>query len=237
MSGEVTKTRKGMSHPLDWCVEEGWEWDMVVRAIGVEPEQSEGVAFWDPAAGFGHSASRLQGWFAGPFFLSDLVENVAYDDFFERPTYFNGHFLEQSAPPAPKVSIWMNPPYSYCKGEGEYARMRIGEAFVRHALKLALKLATHRVVALFPLKWISGGKGRGPLFRFDHPPQKVLIFTQRPSMPPGDMIEALERAGKAYKGGQIDYCAVVWDVREPTVPGETRIIWLGRFDDPAEALS
>lgn len=230
MGGEVTNTRKISRHPLDWCVEQGWEWDMVVRAIGTEPEKSEGVAFWDPAAGYGHSASRLQGWFDGPFYLSDLVENVAYDDFFERPTFASGDFLSFTAPPADKVSIWMNPPFSYCKGWGEYGGMLIGEAFVRHALKLA----THRVVALFPLKWLSGGKARGPLFRFDHPPQKVLVFTQRPSMPPGDMIEALEAAGKAYKGGQIDYCAVVWDVRNPTAPEDTRTIWLPRFDDPAE---
>lgn len=232
MSGEVSKTKLASRHPLDWCVEEGWEWDMIVRAIGTEPEASEGVAFWDPCAGFGHSASRLQGWFNGPFYLSDLVENVAYEDFLEPPTFFRAHFLDQTVPPALKVSIWMNPPYSYCKGEGEYGGMLIGEAFVRHALKLA----THRVVALFPLKWLSGGKRRGPLFRFDHPPQKVLFFTQRPSMPPGDMIPALERAGKAYKGGQIDYCAVVWDVREPTSPGETRAIWLPRFDDPVEGI-
>ena len=228
MAGEVTKTRMAMRHPLDWCVEEGWEWDMIVRAIGTEPEKSESVAFWDPAAGFGHSASRLQGWFDGPFFLSDLVNNVAWEDFDEAPTYFDGDFLSQTEPPAPKCSIWMNPPYSYCRGHGIYSAMLIGEAFVRHALKLA----THRVVALFPLKWLSGGKARGPLFRFDHPPQQTLVFTQRPSMPPGDMIPALEAYGKAYKGGQIDYCAVVWDVRAPTAPGETRTIWLPRFDDP-----
>ena len=220
MAGEVTRTRPTSRHPLDWCVEEGWEWDMVVRQIGTEPEASEDVAFWDPAAGFGHSASRLQGWFKGPFYLSDLVENVAYEDFDVRPTYFNADFLEALAPPAPRCSIFFNPPYSYRKG--------IGEAFVRRALQLA----THRVVALFPLKWLYGGKVRGRMFRRDHPPQQVLVFTQRPSMPPGDMIPALERAGKAYKGGQIDYCALVWDVREPTAPGETRIIWLPRFDDP-----
>jgi hypothetical protein len=31
---------------------------------------------------------------------------------------------------------------------------------------------------------------------------------------------------RAYRGGMIDYCAVVWDVRHPTAPGETRTIWL-----------
>lgn len=232
MSGEVTRTKMASRHPLDWCVEEGWEWDMVVGAIGVEPEKSEGVAFWDPAAGYGHSASRLQGWFDGPFYLSDLVENVAWDDFDTPPVYFDQHFLAAREAPAPKCSIWMNPPYSYCKGDGVYGGIPIGEAFVRHALKLA----THRVVALFPLKWLSGGKKRGPLFRFDHPPQQILFFTQRPSMPPGDMIPALEAVGKAYKNGQIDYCAVVWDVRHPTPHGETRCTWLPRFDDPVEGI-
>ncbi|MDZ4308410.1 class I SAM-dependent methyltransferase [Allopontixanthobacter sp.] len=223
MSGELTRTKASHRHPLDWYVEQGWEWDMIMRQIGTDPELADDAAIWDPCAGFGHSGSRLESWGFGRIYLSDLVENVAYDDFLIRPIYFSGDFLEQSAPPESPCSIFFNPPYSYIKG--------IGEAFVRHALQLA----THRVVALFPIKWLSGGKVRGRLFRFDHPPQQVLYFMQRPSMPPGDLIEAM--GSRAYRGGQIDYCALVWDVRRPTAPGDTRSIWLPRFDDPIEGIA
>ena len=111
----------------------------------------------------------------------------------------------------------MNPPYSYQDG--------ILEAFCRRALRLA----THRVVVLAPLKWLAGGLGRGPFFRTDCPPQQILYFTQRPSMPPGDMIHLM--GNRAYRGGAIDYVAVVWDVRFPTAPGETRSVWLPRLGE------
>ena len=35
-----------------------------------------------------------------------------------------------------------------------------------------------------------------------------------------------EVRARAYRGGMVDYCAVVWDVRFPAAPGETRTIWL-----------
>jgi len=98
--------------------------------------------------------------------------------------------------------------------------MIVSEAFVRRALHLA----TDRVVMILPAKWLAMGKKRSRLVRIDHPPQFVLHFCERPSMPPGDMIDAM--GGRAYRGGMVDYCAVVWDVRKPTLPGETRTIWL-----------
>ncbi|MDE2595990.1 MAG: hypothetical protein KGL44_03835 [Sphingomonadales bacterium] len=52
----------------------------------------------------------------------------------------------------------------------------------------------------------------------------VLHLTQRPSMPPGDRIALM--GGRAFRGGMIDYCWIVWNVRKPTLPGQTRTIWL-----------
>lgn len=219
MRGEISSGKFAKRHPLDWYVEFGWEWDQVVRAIGVEEELADGVAIWDPAAGYGHCGSRLAGWgFADRIFLSDLVHNVAYRDFDVRPTFFAADFLEVTEPPVRPISIWSNPPYSYRPG--------IAEAFVRHALTLA----THRVVMLLPNKWLAPGvdvkvwSNRSRLFRKDHPPLQVLHFSQRPSMPPGDRIHLM--GNRAFSGGMVDYCAIVWDVRRPTAPGETRTIWL-----------
>ena len=215
MRGEISSGRHAQRHPLDWYVEEGWEWDQIVAAIGLEAEILERVAIWDPAAGFGHSGSRLQGiGFTGEIILSDLVNNVAWGDFQwpDQARFFPADFLDDTtvAPPLP-CSIFCNPPYSYRKG--------IAEDFVRQALRLA----THRVVMLLPNKWLSS-QARYRLFMRDHPPATVLHFTQRPSMPPGDRIALM--GNRAYRGGMIDYCAIVWDVRAPTKPGETRTVWL-----------
>lgn len=220
MRGELSSAKFEKRHPLDWYVEEGWEWDQIMRAIGTDRDvYGEDVALWDPCCGYGHSGSRLEAWgYGGRIHLSDLVENVAYGDFMGRPRFFSADFLDVSAPPATPVSIYCNPPYSYKPG--------IAEAFVRHALRLA----THRVVMLLPNKWLAPGvdvkpwSNRSKLFRIDHPPQLVLHFSQRPSMPPGDRIHLM--GNRAYRGGMVDYCAIVWDVRNPAAPGETRTIWL-----------
>lgn len=226
MRGEISTGRKKKRHPYDWYVEQGWEWEQIVAAIGLE-EAETGAAIWDPAAGFGHSASRLQGLgFKGKLLLSDLVERVAWSDF-EHPEqvhFASKCFVEDSLVAFrrtyPRISIWCNPPFSYRHYWRDGRKMIVSEAFVRRALQLA----TDRVVMILPAKWLAMGKRRSRLVRVDHPPQFVLHFCERPSMPPGDMIEAM--GGRAYRGGMVDYCAVVWDVRRPTAPGETRTIWL-----------
>lgn len=212
MRGEISSAKFAKRHPLDWYVEEGWEWDQIVDAIGVADLISEGVAIWDPAAGYGHCGSRMEGWgFDGRIWLSDVVDNVAWGDFEHRPNFFSADFLELDCAPVSPVSIWCNPPYSYRKG--------IAEAFARQALRLA----THSVVMLLPNKWLSS-QSRYRLFMRDHAPTTVLHFTQRPSMPPGDRIHLM--GGRAYRGGMVDYCAIHWDVQIPAAPGETRTIWL-----------
>lgn len=218
MRGEISSARQAKRHPLDWYVEQGWEWYQIAEAIGMADEVADGAYLWDPAAGYGHMGSRMCGYVGEDhIILSDVVENVAWDDFTAAPRFFSADFLEVETAPASPLSIFCNPPFSYRKG--------ISEAFVRHALKLA----THRVVMLLPAKWLAAGKARGKLFRFDHPPQRVLHFTQRPSMPPGDRIHLM--GNRAYRGGMVDYCAIVWDVRKPTLPGETRTIWLPRLGE------
>lgn len=113
-------------------------------------------------------------------------------------------------------NIIFNPPYSY--------RPRIAEAFVRRALELA----GMTVAALVPIKWLCT-QVRFDLFA-QHPPKMILVLSTRPSMPPGNKIAHL--GSKAFKGGTIDYCWVVWEAgyRGPT---ETR--WIKRDDDATAA--
>lgn len=239
-SGEISSGRKAKRHPLDWYCEQGWEWRQILQAIGLR-EQENGSAIWDPACGFGTSGAWLQGeGFDGQILLSDLVNNLRPQDFanldatswasidFLETERFEGGItyrdgidrLHQMPVIAKGLSIWSNPPYSYKKVWFDGGQVSISEAFVRQALKLA----TDRVVMILPHKWLAMGKRRSLLVRRDHPPQYVLHFCERPSMPPGDMIAAM--GDRAFRGGMIDYCAVVWDVRNPTAPGETRTIWL-----------
>jgi len=222
MRGEISTGRQAKRHPLDWYVEQGWEWEQIVAAIGLR-EQDAGSVIWDPACGYGHCGSRLQGiGFTGIVELSDLVDNVEWTDFEypDKAWWHGSDFLATANSVTGPLSIWSNPPYSYKKVWYDGRKVSISEAFVRHALKLA----TDRVVMILPAKWLAMGKRRSRLVRIDHPPAFVLHFCERPSMPPGDMITAM--GGRAYSGGMVDYCAVVWDCRTPTAPGETRTIWL-----------
>jgi hypothetical protein len=84
-----------------------------------------------------------------------------------------------------------------------------------------------------PSKWLAS-QARYQLFT-DHPPQAVLHLCQRPSMPPGDLIAAMGK--RAFSGGMTDYCWIVWDVKRPTAPGQTRTIWLPPLHRSSEILS
>lgn len=215
--GELSSSKQSRRHPLDWCVEQGWVWEQIVDEIGLQEEILGHCTIWDPACGYGHSLSSLQGLgFAGELAASDLVNNIAWDDFDrpERVTFTPADFIADFKPEraSKPTSIFMNSPFSYDR-----------KPWLEWFCRQALAIATHRVVAIAPLKWLDPGKKRSRFFRIDFPPQKILYFTTRPSMPPGDKIHLM---ATPYQNGQISYCALVWDVRFPTAPGDTRSIWL-----------
>jgi len=228
MRGEISTGTFAKRHPLDWYCEEEWVTYQLFKALGgFADDKAAGLSIYDPAAGYGRTAVTFH---AHGFrtFLSDVVCNVDWATFEatgnrQRPLFRNEDFLLIEQAPMP-CSIVCNPPYSYIKG--------IAEAFARHALKLA----SGRVCMLLPNKWLSS-QARFDLFIIEHPPQAVLHLTQRPSMPPGDCIHLMGK--RAFRGGMIDYCWIVWDVRKPTAPGETRTIWLpplSRMDETYSGL-
>jgi len=225
MRGEISSGAFAKRHPLDWYCEEEWVTFQLFKALnGFADDKAQGLTIWDPAAGYGRTAVPFHAHGFSTY-LSDVVENVDWAEFEAcgrkpQPGFRNEDFLRIEKAPAP-CTIVCNPPYSYIKG--------IAEAFVRHALKLA----TGRVCMLLPNKWLSS-QVRYDLFMVDHPPQAVLHLTQRPSMPPGDRIHLM--GNRAFRGGMIDYCWIVWDVRKPTIPGETRSIWLPPIGRNIEAL-
>lgn len=229
MRGELSSGKHAKRHPLDWYCEEEWVTYQLFQALGgFAREKAEGLTIWDPAAGYGRTVVTFHAHSFSTY-LSDVVENVDWAEFEActsapaLPGFRNEDFLLIDVAPAP-CTIVCNPPYSYIKG--------IAEAFARHALQLA----SSRVCMLVPNKWLAS-QVRYKLFMEDHPPAAVLHLMQRPSMPPGDRIHLM--GNRAFRGGMIDYCWIVWDVRKPTRPGETRTIWLppfGRVITPIKGL-
>lgn len=219
MRGEISSAKFDKRHPLDWYVDPQWCAHQLIKHMAdFRHEKVNGYAIWDPCCGRGNTLAFFTEY-GLPCFASDVVDNLAWEEFEDtsygrtKPEWFSADFLELTEAPA-KCSIVFNPPYSYRKG--------IAEAFVRQALRLSSNL----VCALLPNKWLSS-QARYQLFEIDHPPAQVLHLTQRPSMPPGDRIKLM--ANRAFRGGMIDYCWIVWDVQNPTPRGETRVRWLPRL--------
>ncbi len=239
MRGEISSGRHAKRHPYDWYVEEPWVVRQLMEALGnFRRELTAGETLWDPACGRGTIPGELgalaafSGGCAPEFrqrlLLSDIVDNVETERLeHARWDFFPADFLELAAAPA-RCSIVCNPPYSYRKVQG----VLISELFARHALTLT----SRRVCLLLPSKWLSS-QSRWRLFS-EFPPAAVLHLCQRPSMPPGDRIAAM--GNRAFRGGMVDYCWIVWDVTRPVRPGETRTVWLpplGRPVPPIEGLA
>ena len=221
--GELSSGKFAKRHPLDWYQEEPWVSGQLRLALN-EFRDHDKLIIWDPAAGSGAIGATFAAW-GHAVLLSDVVNRIDPEHFdppsVAIPEFLNRDFLEIEEALMP-CSIVTNPPYSYCKGHGDYAGMLISEAFARHAIKLVTACGGAYVCMLLPSKWLASQR-RYSLFT-TYPPAAVLHLTQRPSMPPGDRIAAM--GNRAFRGGMVDYCWIVWDVRRPTRPGETRTIWL-----------
>lgn len=101
-------------------------------------------------------------------------------------------------------NIVMNPPYG-----------QLAQPIIEHALRHARRY----VCALVQTKFLSSQK-RHKLFSRDET-EKIIIFSRRPSMPPGEL---LVREGEAIRGnGSIDFCWVVWNVYSN--PGPVTVEW------------
>lgn len=86
-------------------------------------------------------------------------------------------------------------------------------------IEKALASARHKVAALVQTKFLASQK-RHSLFMMRET-ERVLIFSRRPSMPPGDML--MKHGEDIRGGGSIDYCWVVWNKDHD---GGCRISWI-----------
>jgi len=222
-------------HPWDWYVEQPWVTEKLIEALG--PDQF-GEMVWDPACGRGNllscfeeywTFSRIEKKADGPRQYLDKVlgSDICFRGYERQWRDHNDiahwNFLSDDGRQARgfplyryenhHLSIVSNPPYS--QQAGKLVR-GLAEEFCRKALTIA----THKVCMLLPLKWMAGEARQR--FLAEYPPRFYLILNERPSMPPGNMIEQL--GDKAFKRGKVDYMWVVWDKQVVTLPGETRTI-------------
>ncbi|MEJ7933627.1 hypothetical protein WG907_05050 [Sphingobium sp. AN558] len=182
-------------HPWDWYVEEQWVTHALCDVLPMEPD----VTYLDPFAGRCHIPDALadRGLTA---FGTDLFERGDSPRFLGTHDFLGDqiHMLEAM----PGLSIVMNPPFSYQNG-------CLVRGLAEKCIRRALSIATHRVCALLPIKWLASA-GRFRLFT-EHMPSGIYVLSERPSMPPGDQIAALGEA--AYAHGKVDYVWIVWDRR------------------------
>ncbi|MFC4255692.1 hypothetical protein GRI97_17590 [Altererythrobacter xixiisoli] len=200
MSAELSGPPQGKGrHPWDWYVEEHW----VTHALASVVPLDRAVTYLDPCCGQLHIPEALAALGLPHVHGTDLFERAPDHRLFLGCHDFLGdqrHLLEASQ----RLSIIMNPPYSCQDGR----RVRgLAEQFIRRALAIA----TDKVCAVLPLKWL-GSAGRYQLFA-QFPPAAIWILSERPSMPPGDAIAALGKA--AFNNGKVDYMWVVWDAAAP----------------------
>ncbi len=98
-------------------------------------------------------------------------------------------------------NIVTNPPYN------------LSERFILHALNFT----AYRVAILARVAFLNG-QARYKTLYTRHVPEKVVILSRRPSMPPGgqDIIPV---------GGKTDFCWIVWNNGPDHKSGKCELVW------------
>lgn len=209
MSAELASdsARKKPRHPWDWYVEQQW----VTHALADQIDLESHVSYLDPFCGVGNIplALRQRGLSA---FGTDKFTRTDHPLFLGEHDFLGDqrHMMEASQ----SLSIVMNPPFSYQDGA-------LVKGLSLRICKRALELASHKVCALLPIKWLSSQE-RYRFFMETRP--TILIFSERPSMPPGTEVEEL--ADKAWKRGKVDYMWLVWDKQNSAPHDHAPTIWI-----------
>lgn len=221
LAGSLSGGKKGDRHPWDWYVEEQWVTHRLADFVALESD----VTYLDPFCGQMHiplalAELGLDAW------GTDIVCRAGDRRFLGEHDFLGPQFHMLEASPA--LSIVMNCPYSFQDG-------KLVRGLAEKCVRRALSIATHKVCAILPLKWLAS-KGRHRLFS-ELTPIGVWILCERPSMPPGDKIAQLGK--KAFQDGKVDYMWVVWDKRaEPMRDGQGRAFaptyWIPPRQKPAQ---
>lgn len=209
MTAELSNnaSKKRPRHPWDWYVEQQW----VTHALADHIDLESHVSYLDPFCGMGNIplALRQRGLAA---YGTDKFTRTDHPLFLGEHDFLGDqrHMMEAG----PSLSIIMNPAFSFQNGA-------LVKGLSLQICKRALEIATHKVCALLPLKWLAS-QDRSHFFTDTRP--RVLIFSERPSMPPGNEIEAL--GDRAWKRGKVDYMWLVWDKQNPHPHDHAPTVWI-----------
>jgi hypothetical protein len=178
----------------EWYVDPPWVTEALIDQIPFLG------TIWDPACGRGTipEVFRSRGY---ETMATDLIDR-GYERFDQQLDFLSlqAGLVSEPGP----INIVTNPPFN------------LSVEFVQQAMLID---QIDRVAIIAQLKFLAS-QARFNLFR-QYPPTDVLILSRRPSMPPGALIE--EMGDRAFKGGQMDYCWIVWRLGHR---GATRIQWL-----------
>lgn len=186
--------------PYDWYKEGPRPVEQLFDAIDFGDD-----LIWDPSCGSGNilDIAKKRGH---PTFGCDIIDRHA------RHPFKRGDYLRmERGPQAPadrSISVVNNPPYGYVPG--------IAEAFIRRTLEH--HLTVRRAAFLVPIAFLCSDT-RWRLFSVDHMPSHVCILSERPTMPPGSMVDQYT----TYDGGMADY---VWIVFTRPHRWKTQMLWL-----------
>lgn len=187
LNGTSKKDAEYPRDPFGWYVEPESAVDQLFDLLDFE-----GV-IWDPSCGRGTilDVARRRGFRTIGSDIEDRYRPGGHQ-------FYRANFLSnvRSGPSVP-YSIVNNPPYN----EPERG---LAEKFVRHAHKLG---GWHRAAFLVPVEF-QCTEGRYPLFTRDCRPSHIISLMERPSMPPGVMLEA--KGESCRKGGMAEYIWVVF---------------------------
>lgn len=170
-------------HAEEWYVEQSW---CSSRLFDVEDFRG---AVLDPACGRGQipKSAMSRGLVAVGSDLVDRGAGYLVADFLA-PNYAETVSLPFGIP----LHVVSNPPFER------------GREFAERALDLITPRA--KVAMIFPTRRLNAA---GAWLKFT-PLKAVYYLTPRPSMPPGEIFEALLREGKSPSGGKQDFCWLVW---------------------------
>lgn len=194
------RAKKWERAPYDWYREQAWCVEQIMAAIDFGQD-----LIWDPTCGMGNTldVAAARGH---PTIGSDIIDRMP------RHRFFRANILRLSRAPTPPeghaLSVICNPPYSYI------------EDIAERVIRAVLCFNVRRAAFIVPIAFLAGQERRR-FFTRDFRPSHTAIYSQRPTMPPGHMIEEL---AKPFEGGMQDYACLIY-----TRPHRwrTETIWLG----------
>jgi hypothetical protein len=200
------RSKKWERSPYDWYRESPRAVEQLFHGLAAAGVSFGNDLIWDPCCGGGNVLDVAKRY-GHKTFGSDVVDRHP------RHPFRVGNILKSvSKMPVLEgraTSIICNPPYSYEPEIAEKIITRIVETF-----------PVRRAAFILPIAFLASQErwGRGRLMRWK--PSQVCIYRERHTMPPGHLIDQMERP---YEGGMADYCAVIF-----TRPHRhrTELIWL-----------